>query len=1027
MASGKITIPEFELIEATGSDAHSTTYLANRGGTPFSIKVAVQDGENGRDQASQRLHREAALLATSRHPSLPSVIKVGEALGNSYLVLEHVEGRSLSVLVADGPLVEELILTVARGVAGALVEVHRRGMHADINPRHIVIDAQRQVRFVDLGLTLRGDPKGGESDFRDTLGYQSPEQSGMIKRPVDMRSDLYMLGAVLFELAAGRPPFQADDPSELVRLHAVSRPPSLGSLRANLSPALARIIETLLAKDPDDRYQSAAALLADLDHLPQLDAEIQRGGSARLVTHNPLLDSLEHAGLIGREAELVRLDAAWHRACGGKGGLVAVAGEAGSGKSRLVREFRRRYQAQRALILESRCNPDENIPMAPLRRALDQWLASERTEGLSAPPQLVREAAQDLSPHVRRFSESLASCLPEPQRGAMRDPGDAEFIGALARFISRLGGRDTPALWIIEDAAWLDPATLALLKRLGEWIGGASLLVVICVRSFEETARVLTDLRDHPPIEWIEIGPLHASDVEKLVVEELGGRTLPTELLNKIQAGARGNPFAVRQFVTAMIEQGWVEPLDGRLVLNASHHERLDLPGDITALVTRRIADLGPAARHIITTAAALGPRFDTRLLISASGTAASHVAEALTEAFSLHLITSAGAAEFEFVHDQFRDALLDPLSASEEELVHGRIARALDELGGGGPDYVYRLASHYARSGWGDETLQRRYEAGLAAGKLAHASFAPATARAFLADALQCEELAGLTPDAELHETLGHACNRTGRIGEALSHFDRVLELTEDRNHRLELHDTIATIHQWRLDPDATLREVSKSFEEIGATPPSLSIYGAASAIASWISFVIGTRTGWGLGGARGQRARDLCALVSAYTNAVDASVLRGKPLDALLARLRSLLAAHRLGPSRELASTYAQYGFLLSAMGLRRAASRYVGLADQLAATLGDPYFAAELEFMSGFGRNIQGDVQDAAQAMQVCLAERGHLLMRSIRDTAISALHAIHVFRGYMEQARDLSHRELRRMITDDSGPTESEWRL
>jgi signal transduction histidine kinase/serine/threonine protein kinase/CheY-like chemotaxis protein/tetratricopeptide (TPR) repeat protein len=1031
MDSGEIAIPDFELIEEIGSDSHSTVYYrANRAGTPFTVKVARQDDENGRERVSQRLHREAALLATFRHPSLPSVVKVGEVRGACYLVMEHVAGRPVSALVAEGPLVEELILTIARSLAGALVEVHRRGLRADVKPRNIVIDAQGGARFVDLGLVLRGDPGPRESDFRDTLGYQSPEQSGMIKRPIDVRSDLYMLGAVLFELAAGRPAFESGDPSELVRLHAVSRPPSLGSLRPNLSPALASIIETLLAKDPDDRYQSAAALLADLDDLPYLDARIQHDGAVRLGTHsahNALPDSLEDARLVGRGSELVRLDAAWQRACDGKGSLIVVAGEAGSGKSRLVSEFTRRSRSQQGLLLESRCNPDENIPMAPLRSAIDEWMAGGRREDRSTLQELVRAAAQGLSPHVRRLSESLASCLPEQRDGALRDSSDAEFIGALARFMSRLGGPDRPVLWIIEDAAWLDSATLGLLKQLGEWIGAASLLVVICVRAFGESAGVLTGLRHDPAIEWVEIDPLSPSDVEKLVIQELGGRTPPNELINKIQAAGRGNPFAVIQFVTAMIEQGWIVPLDGRLVLNESHRERLDLPGDVTALVKRRITDLSPGARDIVTTAAALGPRFDTRLLMSASGSEDSHVAEALTEALSLHLITSAGIAEFEFVHDQFRDALLDPLSVSAEQAIHGRIAQALDELGGSGPEYVYRLASHYARCGWGQDTLRRRYESGLAAGKLAYASFAAATARAFLADALQCEEIAGLAPDPELHETLGHACNRAGRIGEALSHFDRVLELIEDRNHRLEIHDTIATIHQWRLDFHATLREVSKSFEEIGTVPPSLSISGVARALASWLAFVIGTRTGWGLGGARGQKARDLRALVSAYTNAVNGSVLSGKPVDALIARLRSLLAAHRLGPSRELASTYEQYGFLLSAMGLRRAASRYLKLASELVATLDDPYFAVEIEFMAGFSKDIQGDVQGATQAMQVCLAERGHLLMGSIRDTAISALHSLYVFRGYMEEARDLSRRELRRLLTDETGPTESEWRL
>jgi serine/threonine protein kinase len=169
----------------------------------------------------------------------------------------------LADVLARERLAPEHAVRVALDLAEALIPVHRRGLvHRDVKPQNVLVADDGAARLIDFGLAMR--EQRGDPVTAGTLAYAAPEQSGMLKRPVDARSDLYSLGVVLFECLTGVPPFRTDDVSELVRMHAVALPPDPSSMVAGVPPALSAIVAMLLAKDPDDRYQSSGSLAADL-------------------------------------------------------------------------------------------------------------------------------------------------------------------------------------------------------------------------------------------------------------------------------------------------------------------------------------------------------------------------------------------------------------------------------------------------------------------------------------------------------------------------------------------------------------------------------------------------------------------------------------------------------------------------------------------------------------------------------------------------------------------------------------------
>lgn len=212
------------LVDELGRGAHGVVYRVRRGGHDWAMKVFT-DPVDAEGVALVALRREAALLAWVGHVGLPQVHEVGQVGDKSYLIMDLVEGLSLSAVLAGGrPAIERVVELGAR-IGETLDAVHAVGLvHRDVKPNNIMIEPGGRVRLIDFGAAAQAG--GLQTDLiMGTLLYCAPEQSGMLKRPVDARSDLYALGVVLFEALAGRPPFVADNVTELLRMHVATPAP----------------------------------------------------------------------------------------------------------------------------------------------------------------------------------------------------------------------------------------------------------------------------------------------------------------------------------------------------------------------------------------------------------------------------------------------------------------------------------------------------------------------------------------------------------------------------------------------------------------------------------------------------------------------------------------------------------------------------------------------------------------------------------------------------------------------------------
>ncbi|HVN49795.1 MAG TPA: Stk1 family PASTA domain-containing Ser/Thr kinase [Acidimicrobiales bacterium] len=235
---------------------------------PVAVKVLFP--EYARDPTFvERFRREAQAAANLNHPNIVAVYDWGQQSGTYFIVMEYVEGRSLSDIVhREGPLHPRRAAEIAADVAAALGFAHRNGVvHRDIKPGNILIAPSGQVKVADFGIA-QAVVGGSEANLTQagavmgTATYFSPEQAQ--GKAVDPRSDLYSLGCVLYEMLTTRPPFSGDTPVAIAYKHVQEPAPLPSSTGVAVPPALEAIVAQLMAKDPANRYASAEDLRADL-------------------------------------------------------------------------------------------------------------------------------------------------------------------------------------------------------------------------------------------------------------------------------------------------------------------------------------------------------------------------------------------------------------------------------------------------------------------------------------------------------------------------------------------------------------------------------------------------------------------------------------------------------------------------------------------------------------------------------------------------------------------------------------------
>lgn len=259
------------IVALIGGGGMADVYRAEDRKLQRPVAVKVLRAEFLRDaEVVGRFENEARAAAALSHPNVVSVYDVGETPdGNRYIVMEYVEGETLKdLLQAHGPLSARQTLTLGAAVASALAAAHRKGIvHRDIKPENILITAEGEVKVTDFGIARAASGRTivHTGAIMGSAHYFSPEQAR--GGYVDAKSDLYSLGAVLFECLTGRPPFEADSPLAVALKHVQEPVPSVRKLRPGVPKKVEAIVQKLMAKEPAERHRSAEAALRQMQEV----------------------------------------------------------------------------------------------------------------------------------------------------------------------------------------------------------------------------------------------------------------------------------------------------------------------------------------------------------------------------------------------------------------------------------------------------------------------------------------------------------------------------------------------------------------------------------------------------------------------------------------------------------------------------------------------------------------------------------------------------------------------------------------
>ncbi len=265
------TLGDFHILRKIGAGGMGQVYLARQTSLKREVALKLLRGElNENLTALARFQAEAQAVAKLNHPNIVHIHQVGEADGLRYMVLEFVEGRNLrDYLARKGPPDLPITLSVMRQVSLALQKAHEQGIvHRDIKPENILVTRKVEVKVTDFGLSrfFTGEaPATNLTQSGVTLGtplYMSPEQ--VQGHPVDNRSDIYSFGVTCYHLLSGEPPFRGTTAFDVALKHVQEQPRLLADLRPDLPPDLCGMVHKMMAKNPNDRYQSAKDVLRDL-------------------------------------------------------------------------------------------------------------------------------------------------------------------------------------------------------------------------------------------------------------------------------------------------------------------------------------------------------------------------------------------------------------------------------------------------------------------------------------------------------------------------------------------------------------------------------------------------------------------------------------------------------------------------------------------------------------------------------------------------------------------------------------------
>lgn len=728
-APQQLALPGYQVRQQLYESASTLVVRAIRehGQQPVVLKVLKPDYLQPAWLA--RFRREYDLIRSLNAPGVIVAYDLEVSQQILALILEDCGGMSLDRWLSEWkcagtaafPLHEFLLL--ARQIVISVAQVHAAGViHKNINPANIVFNPQtRALKIIDFGLatTLSREVPllKHPQQLEGTLAYLSPEQTGRMNRTVDYRTDYYALGVTFYEMLTGRLPFDATDAMALVHCHLAKMPVAPHILNPAIPPMLSQIVLKLLAKVPEDRYQSARGIQHDLDICAQhwqagrTIPEFEPGQEDR--TEQFLISEK----LYGRVSEIEALLAAFERVTQGCAELLLVTGYSGIGKTAVINEIHKPVVQRRGHFVKGKFDQfNRNVPLSAFVQALRDLMGQILGE--------TSERRQQWQAHILaalgESAQVIIDIIPEleqivgPQPLAPELTGNAarhRFSVLLQKFITAFAAPEHPLVMFLDDLQWADSASLDLLQVLMSESRISHLLVLGAYRDNEVSSshplRLTIDEigKSGAAFSTITLTPLKQSDINQLIADTLGWspeHALPLTML--VHQQAMGNPFFTGQYLKALYEGGMIvfHPETGHWQCDLARAGAIAPTDDVAVFMVMQLRKLKPGTQEVLKFAACIGNQFDLGTLAIVQQRSQAETAADLWQALQEGLIVPQGevypflqsadrdtdlfndlhmpSPGYVFLHDRVQQAAYALIPELQRPAIHHHIGRLLLE-----------------------------------------------------------------------------------------------------------------------------------------------------------------------------------------------------------------------------------------------------------------------------------------------------------------------------------------------------------
>lgn len=877
----------YELQEIIHQGAHTVIYRAvSKADGQFVILKVLNTDCPTLDQLARLKHE----YQITQHLDSEHIIKV-YGIDNFQncllLILEDMGGRSLrkwmtSLGYRSNPQAQTIenipwqdcelsiaqFLNIAVSLSKALICIHtNKIIHKDIKPANIIINPEtEQVKLTDFSIASRLNkeyPNLKNPDrLEGTLAYMSPEQTGRMNRELDYRSDFYSLGVTFYELLTKQLPFQSSEPLEMVHCHIAKQPTPIQELKPNIPPFIAQIVAKLMAKNAEDRYQSATGLLADLE-LCQNQIKSHGRVSDLIPGQFDVRSQLSiPQKLYGREKQVEQLLQIFDRVSKGGSEIVMVSGYSGIGKSVLVQEIMRDSTRNHGYFISGKFDQfKRNIPYTSFNQAMrslvNQILMESQTQLAQWRKTLLNtlgvnaQVAIDAIPELELI---LGPQPPVPELGVIESQN--RFNRVMQQFIHAIATAEHPLILFLDDCQWIDAATVKMYQE-NCIARNPYLLVINAYRDREVSPTHPLMLANDAlratgiSITEIQLKPLTIYQINQLVSQSLNCTLKKAEILsNLLLEKTGGNPFFVKQLLKSLHQDGFLKfnPTQEEWQWNIQQIQQQKISENVVDLMVEKIQKLSVATQKILQLAACIDNEFTLEFLSIASEKSLTETVRELWEALQVGLILpvdnnyrvaqvldgqelekldkTAGKVRYKFLHDRVQQAAYVMIPDAQKQPVHLKLGRLLLQNTNEAErqEKIFDIVNHFNLARGlisSDEEFYQLAQLNLQAGNMAKSASAFEAAKTFFETG--CNTLPAsswqdnYTLTLELNIARGEAEYLNGNNDEALIIFDEVIPRTKSLLSHCLIDELKMTCLRMKNDLSAAYKLGVETLQSLG------------------------------------------------------------------------------------------------------------------------------------------------------------------------------------------------------------------